>query len=362
MNHLAIPHWIFAVACAAPVLLRLRHFSRKNRRLRGGLCLGCGYDLRATVERCPECGRPIVSPQSKGAAAMARVAIVLAMLSAPARAGAETAPATTQSSIAVILITNPDSELISRTVPELSLENATLGQALDAIRAAMHVNIVVRPPLDQLKEGNITLHVRDATLGRTIQVVLDLVEPGILHFCLRDGVIIVSRSEFDNDETFVRVYDVRDLIAEESARRRAQDNPIPTTEPSETEEDQLARLIKAAVEPNEWQDAGGRYGKIESFAGRLVVTQSEEGHGRSANSCANSVPAARRQSRAAVDALTSPAIACPVLLSVIDEAFRQKIDAVHRGLHRRPSRGVPVPAARASWPAFRATFGTRSSD
>jgi hypothetical protein len=52
----AIPFWCLALAFALPPLgwELLRRRARRNRRI--GRCPRCGYDLRATPDRCPECG------------------------------------------------------------------------------------------------------------------------------------------------------------------------------------------------------------------------------------------------------------------------------------------------------------------
>jgi predicted Zn-ribbon and HTH transcriptional regulator len=39
---------------------RLRKYRTK---IVPGHCTGCGYDLRASPERCPECGRPSATPR-----------------------------------------------------------------------------------------------------------------------------------------------------------------------------------------------------------------------------------------------------------------------------------------------------------
>ena len=50
------PAWALALLLAAPPALIVRRWLKRRRDARRGLCLRCGYDLRATPGRCPECG------------------------------------------------------------------------------------------------------------------------------------------------------------------------------------------------------------------------------------------------------------------------------------------------------------------
>lgn len=65
----AVSHslWIWVITFPTSVLpaLFLAANLRRWQRLRNDLCLRCGYDLRATPSRCPECGYSVLPPRQR---------------------------------------------------------------------------------------------------------------------------------------------------------------------------------------------------------------------------------------------------------------------------------------------------------
>ncbi len=53
---MSFPNWFLVVCCAILPASRILAVMRSRRRHRSGRCTDCGYDLRATPARCPECG------------------------------------------------------------------------------------------------------------------------------------------------------------------------------------------------------------------------------------------------------------------------------------------------------------------
>jgi hypothetical protein len=56
-QHLWLPHWFLAAVAGLLPGWRAVSLVRSRRRAGRGLCPSCGYDLRATPGRCPECAQ-----------------------------------------------------------------------------------------------------------------------------------------------------------------------------------------------------------------------------------------------------------------------------------------------------------------
>jgi hypothetical protein len=64
-----VPDWFLAAVAVALPAVRVRAIIRHRRmamRSTAGLCQHCGYDLRGTPERCPECGTAVKAAGAAG--------------------------------------------------------------------------------------------------------------------------------------------------------------------------------------------------------------------------------------------------------------------------------------------------------
>jgi hypothetical protein len=57
--HFRIPYPLATLVSFLASVFLVRNYRRTRKRYRAGHCSACGYDLRATPDRCPECGAPV---------------------------------------------------------------------------------------------------------------------------------------------------------------------------------------------------------------------------------------------------------------------------------------------------------------
>jgi hypothetical protein len=64
--YLHLPYWLLQLLTLAPPIALFWRRRRPSRRDAAGVCPACGYDLRATPDRCPECGCVALTIPSPG--------------------------------------------------------------------------------------------------------------------------------------------------------------------------------------------------------------------------------------------------------------------------------------------------------
>jgi hypothetical protein len=65
--YVGFPYWFLIILTSAVAIMAIVLLRRHGRRRITGACINCGYDLRATPERCPECGTiPTTSDVNQG--------------------------------------------------------------------------------------------------------------------------------------------------------------------------------------------------------------------------------------------------------------------------------------------------------
>jgi hypothetical protein len=57
IRDILFPHWFAVLITAAPPIILALRTGLRPRKSSIGRCSVCGYDLRATPDRCPECGK-----------------------------------------------------------------------------------------------------------------------------------------------------------------------------------------------------------------------------------------------------------------------------------------------------------------
>ena len=63
-DYWTVPYWfLFVVACVVPAIWTVIRYRERRARTRqlNGRCVFCGYDLRGSPVRCPECGKVAAS-------------------------------------------------------------------------------------------------------------------------------------------------------------------------------------------------------------------------------------------------------------------------------------------------------------
>lgn len=300
-NAIIVPYWALLIPLAILPLTGLRRLVIRARRKRRGQCLNCGYDLRQSPERCPECGRPVdragASPDLQAKPSVAAVLSWLVVGGTVLSVGGVVARG--RHAAVAAATTPPELSTLNRRVGLIDLRGARLNDADRALAKESGARI----ELDGLDSISPTdgppkrVALRDVSLGTALHTVCypPYSRSGDTIQIWASGPVVhvgtTSRAPH-----VIRSYPVGDLLREvqvdldrhiEVEARNAASGvegvsntlgPPPVPHRSRTPGQELATLVTQAIRVDDWQENGGDFGAVAVVADRLWVWQTQEGH------------------------------------------------------------------------------------
>ena len=134
----------------------------------------------------------------------------------------------------------------------LDVENQPLTTFVESVgeRHAINVQLDYKALSDAQIDIDvpISIHVRDASLRSALKLALGKLQ---LSFCVRDGYLLITSGNSDEDSLEMRIYRVRDLISLDSGLT----SRVEFAGADDFRE--LLNVITATAEPTTWDDVGG---------------------------------------------------------------------------------------------------------
>lgn len=161
--------------------------------------------------------------------------------------------------------TNDDAAKALEKPFTFEFKETPLHDVRDFIRDLVKVNVELDgKALDDYGIGEdvpVTFKAKKMRLKSALRHILD---PLDLSHCVRNGAIVITTPEAEDDRMIVQTYNVGDLLAG--------DNPL-VEHGGAFAKDTLIEAITSMVEPDTWEDVGGP-GSLNFFGKLLVVSQS----------------------------------------------------------------------------------------
>ena len=284
-SRVVIPLWFLWIPITLLTLAIPRKTIQLLRRQRLGLCLNCGYDLRASNERCPECGTPILPKDAS----------VVTLRSIPSQffIGCKSHPLLTGTSIflfAIIIAAcwfiapprilyvhsaerSPTHPRLSEVLKSVEADHQSLEKVLNFLSNNTGVNIITDwSSIESVgidRNLQINLNLTNISMNSVLKEIVRQCGPSIDFFVDDAGIVhIGTREQITNESSVTRVYDVRDFY---ELRNR---NPLLPR--SGNWNDHLSRIITETIAPDSWRNNGGQYGAIEVSNSTLIITNTRE--------------------------------------------------------------------------------------